>query len=203
MDLPHKDEEKDKEHEEHDHGTLDFHIWLDPKNAALMVQHISDVLSKSDPTNEEKYAANANKYIQELWALDVTIRGDLEDGLRAFADAENIVPYLAYHPAYQYFEKAYGLEEAHTMVLHPEAGGGAKSLSELLDWLKGKKLNCVFSEPQFDSALVKKLAGTMKAKVVPLNIEGSGQPPGKDAYLKLMRDLAKQVGGCYSRDRGK
>ena len=55
--------------EEHEHHTeaatdkehLDQHIWLDPRNAQLIVQAVSEQLQQLDPAHSKLYAENASR----------------------------------------------------------------------------------------------------------------------------------------------
>lgn len=54
----------------HEHGQQDEHVWMSLKNAAVIVDHISDELSAIDGVNGEKYKENAQKYKNQLAELD-------------------------------------------------------------------------------------------------------------------------------------
>ena len=60
--------------EEHDHGEgeieYDEHVWLSLKNAAVLVNNISDAVQKIDPAHAEAYQKNAAAYREKLNALD-------------------------------------------------------------------------------------------------------------------------------------
>ncbi len=68
----HEDEDEhdeDREHEE-DEAEYDEHVWLSLKNAAILVNGISDAVGKIDPDNAEAYKRNSEAYIEKLNALD-------------------------------------------------------------------------------------------------------------------------------------
>lgn len=58
----------------HDHSKeeieYDEHVWLSLKNAIMFSEKIAGVLGQADPENAETYKSNADKYIDELSALD-------------------------------------------------------------------------------------------------------------------------------------
>ena len=60
------DEEGHDDHDDHNHGEFDAHIWLDPSNAKQMVREIAHELGDLDPTNKDKYEANAEATILTL-----------------------------------------------------------------------------------------------------------------------------------------
>lgn len=56
--------------QEEDEDELDEHVWLSLRNAELIVNEIANTLGEIDPTNKEKYLANANSYNLQLSSLD-------------------------------------------------------------------------------------------------------------------------------------
>lgn len=67
-----------EEDEEEEEEAKDEHIWLSPKNAALLVSPISEALKSADPDHKDAYVAAAADYLAKLNALD-----------RDYADAVN------------------------------------------------------------------------------------------------------------------
>lgn len=63
------DADEDHDHEE-DEAEYDEHVWLSVKNAAVLVQKISEAVQKVDPDNAEAYKKNTASYIEKLNALD-------------------------------------------------------------------------------------------------------------------------------------
>ena len=76
-DHEHEDDEDHDEDHDHDHeheeGEIEYdeHVWLSLKNAAVLVNSISDAVQKIDPDNAESYQKNAAAYVKKLNALDV------------------------------------------------------------------------------------------------------------------------------------
>ena len=76
----------DHEHE-HDHGhdheeEADEHVWLSLKNAAVLVDAISNALQELDPDNKDIYAANASAYIEKLSVLDGAYQSAVDGAAR-------------------------------------------------------------------------------------------------------------------------
>lgn len=75
-DHDHEHEGEDDHDEDHDHeheeGEVEYdeHVWLSLKNAAVLVNSISDAVQKIDPDNAESYRKNAAAYAEKLNALD-------------------------------------------------------------------------------------------------------------------------------------
>lgn len=64
------DHEDEDEHDHHDEIEYDEHVWLSLRNAAILVESISDAIQKIDSANAEIYKANSTSYIGKLNALD-------------------------------------------------------------------------------------------------------------------------------------
>ncbi len=63
------DEDHDHEHEEEE-AEYDEHVWLSLRNAAVLVNSISDAVQKLDPDHAGSYKKNAAAYVEKLNALD-------------------------------------------------------------------------------------------------------------------------------------
>lgn len=61
----HEDEDYEEEHPEYDE-----HVWLSLKNSAKLCTAIADCLGTADQNNADAYKANAEKYFDQLAALD-------------------------------------------------------------------------------------------------------------------------------------
>ena len=64
------DEDIEKAHDHHDEIEYDEHVWLSLRNAAILVDSISEAIQKIDSANAEVYKANSASYIEKLNALD-------------------------------------------------------------------------------------------------------------------------------------
>ena len=72
---------------------------------------------------------------------------------------------------------------------------GAKRLKELKVLINNENIKCVFSEPQFESKIVKAIAeGT--AKTVILDPLGFNIEPGKNLYNQLIINMTESFIAC-------
>ncbi len=72
----HNEDHEDEDHEEdgHDHEEgpeYDEHVWLSLKNAAVLVDHISQSIQAVDPSNADLYASNTEAYLSKIRDLDI------------------------------------------------------------------------------------------------------------------------------------
>ncbi|MEW6445466.1 MAG: zinc ABC transporter substrate-binding protein [Pseudomonadota bacterium] len=171
-------------------SSLDGHLWLSPANASMIVRAANATLSAADPANAERYAANAEKTIRRLAALNAELR----DKLAPVQDK----PFIVFHDAYQYFEHSYGLHAVGSILVNPEAMAGAKRVSEMRAKIKALGATCVFSEPQFEPKLVQTLIEGANARAGVLDPLGANLPSGLEGYESLLRNLSENLGGCLA-----
>jgi zinc transport system substrate-binding protein len=176
---------------DHKHAENDGHLWLDLDNAAAIVRIAVRELSALDKENAPKYAANGDKAVAALKALDDDIRKQLAPlkGKR----------FVVSHDSIQYFEKRYGLAAAGAISISPERPPSARRLHELRARITRDKVVCVFGEPQVPNSLVKTVVEGTPARTGVLDTDGGmAVPEGKDAYATMMTNLAKSLVGCLS-----
>ncbi|MDG2033172.1 MAG: zinc ABC transporter substrate-binding protein ZnuA [Rhodospirillales bacterium] len=178
------------DHAGHGHGEHNMHVWLDPQNARIMALAIAQKLKSVDPANAAVYDANAKNVSVRLQALSNKLR----DSLIPVKSS----PFFVFHDAYQYFEKRYGLNGVGSISVSPERKPGAKRIKELRSKVKSAQVNCIFSEPQFEPAIVKTLIANSKAKAGVLDPLGSGIKPGPNGYFELMENMANAFYRCLA-----
>jgi zinc transport system substrate-binding protein len=167
---------------------MDGHLFLDIDNAKAIVRAALAALATADSANKDRYAANAAKVTARLDALDAELRATL-------APVKDR-PFVVFHDAYQYVELRYGLTGAGAITVSPERRPGAKRLGDLRKKIATLKAVCVFSEPQFEPALVRTVTEGTTAKTGTLDPLGADLKPGPDAYFDMMRRLAKSLSDC-------
>ncbi len=176
----------DHGHEGHAHGEHDPHVWLDPMNAKAIVKEIEKQLVKLDPDNSSKYKANSKKAQSELDNLTKNIKRDLKGNLR----------FVVFHDAYQYFENRFGIKVLGALTVNPDVLPGAEQLSEIREVIEHEKVNCLFSEPQFNPAIIKSIAKDTKIKTGVLDPLGATLDKGKGMYSELLQSMYASFKGC-------
>ncbi len=180
----------------HDHSHAeqrrDYHLWLDPQHAVALTDAITERLAAIDPDNAEHYRENAAAQTERLKALDARLKERLEP-IRGR-------PYVVFHDAYQHFERRYGLEAVGAVTVNPEQPPGARHLQDIRGQIRDLGAVCVFSEPQFEPAIVRSLVRGLDARGGELDPLGAGLEPGPDAYFKLLERLADGFLDCLAED---
>ena len=179
------------EHEGHDdhghhHGEFDIHFWLDPEIAKSIVKIASLELSEVDPANQATYQTNASNAVSELDKLINDTRTKIN------SDAK----YIVFHDAYQYFEQRFDIEVIGALTVNPEVLPGAKQLAEIREVIEHEKVNCLFSEPQFNPSIANTIAQDTGIKAAVLDPLGAELEPGKELYFQLINDMASSFESC-------
>jgi zinc transport system substrate-binding protein len=168
----HHHDEEGEEHDEHmhdgheaeqdhDHGILDPHIWLDPVRAETIARNTCAGLVAVDPGHRAEYEANLAALLKDMETLNATISRTLA------AVPEDRRSFLVFHPSWGYFADRYGLTQVAI-----EAGGsepGPRHLAEIIEHGRELHVSAVFVQPQFSQRSAAVIASELKAAVVPLD----------------------------------
>ena len=157
----HGDHAKEDGHDEHNHGALDPHIWLNPVYAQLQVKNIANALSNSDPTNKNYYQSNAAIYNQELNLLDTKIRTELSGCKTDF---------ITFHDAFSYFSEEYGLTQ-HTIISSTDSHGDVtpKTLEHIISLARELNIKVIFAEESTSTKTSQVIADEIGGKVLVLS----------------------------------
>ncbi|MBI6629920.1 zinc ABC transporter substrate-binding protein [Pontibaca salina] len=179
------------EHDEHDHDhdhAYDPHGWLDPKNAIVWLDTIAAELSALDPDNATTYAANAAKSKAELNAL-------IEEVSNALAPLHDL-RFVVFHDAYQYFESRFGVTTTGAISMSDAKDPGPAHLAALRDRITEMGVTCLFTEPQFNPAMIDTIRGQRDLQVAVIDPLGATLQPGATLYSQLLRDMAQALQSC-------
>ncbi len=168
----------------------DPHVWLDPANAVVIARAAAAALADADPDNRAIYAANAERFAARADALDAE--------LEAFLAPVRTTPYAVLHDAFQHFERRYRLNAVGAVTAGPEHMPGAKRIQRIRERIETLGAPCLFSEPQFATALAETIARDVNARTGVLDPLGAALEPGPDAYFALMRGLARALVDCLA-----
>jgi zinc transport system substrate-binding protein len=178
------------------HAPSDPHIWLDPILAIHQVENIRDGLSKVDPNNSVYYAQNARKFIGQLKSLDASIKDNLSGSNCAKRD------FIAFHNAFSYFAKQYGLNQHSIKGLTPEGEVLPQRLVEVVQLAKHLGINVIYSEDLINSRSSQAIADEIpNSKVMVLSpIEGikkQEQQQGIGYLEKMYQNLSALKEGLW------
>jgi zinc transport system substrate-binding protein len=165
----------------------DPHIWLSPQNAHVIVDAIANELSRLDAAHAHIYDNNRRRLHQRIDESDSQIRRQLAGKTSAF---------LSYHDAYQYFEQAYGLNNAGFVSGGDEISPSAKYVHALRDKIQKEQLHCLFYEAPNRPALIDTLTHGLEIDALELDAMGARLDPGEDTWFEIINKLADTFNSC-------
>ena len=181
-----EDDHDDHGHEGHAHGEHDPHIWLDPMNAKVILEEMTEHLIENDQANASKYKANLKKAHKDLDKLTKKVKSELNKDFKS----------IVFHDAYQYFEKRFDVNVLGAFTVNTDVMPGAEQLAEIREIIEHDKVSCVFSEPQFNPDIINAVAKDMNISTGVLDPLGATLNPGKDLYFDLISNMSKSFKGC-------
>jgi len=142
-------------------GGSDFHTWLDPILAKQQVLNIRDALISIDPAGKALYEKNAAEYLAKLDVLDAKIKNALAKTQKK--------EFVAFHEAFSYFAKRYGLTQ-HFLLEGLAEEPGPDDIIKVIDIVKKSDIKIIFFEPNLDpEALTKVTEAVPGIKTLPLD----------------------------------
>lgn len=184
------EEEGEAKEEGHEESALDPHIWLDPVLAKKQVESIRNGLIQVDSANADYYRQNAQQYIAELDSLDAFIRSELSNCEKT--------DFIAFHNAFSYFAKRYGLTQ-HSVHegLSPEGEVLPQRISEIKQLATSLGINIIYSEDLVDPRLANVIASEIpNGQVLVLSpIEGLDREEQEKGfgYIEKMRQNVENL----------
>ncbi|WP_017595645.1 metal ABC transporter substrate-binding protein [Nocardiopsis potens] len=176
------------EEEEHDHGELDPHMWLDTGLMAEAADGLADRLAEVDPDGAEEYRANAERVRTEL----EEIGAEYDEGL-ARCDSRTLV---VNHAAFGYLAAAHDLEQLSVSGIDPESEPSPARIAEVADLVEEHDVTTVFTETLVSPAVAETIADEAGAETAVLDpLEGiTDESPGDD-YPSVMRGNLESLRG--------
>lgn len=167
------------QHAGHETGG-DPHVWLDP---VLVRDHavaaIATALSQVDPTHAAIFGEGAKHFQAALTQLDL----DIQHTLTPLPDRR----YIAFHSAWTYFGRRYGLEQIDVVESFPGKEPSAQEIAALVDKARAAHVRALLVEPQFSARLAVQIANEFGGRTVTVDPLGGPAVPGRNHYLDLMR----------------
>lgn len=172
----------DTAEDEHDHGTVDPHVWLDPVLAIQQVYNIRDGLTAANPAGAETYRANAESFAAQLEGL----HRDYSERLSACTHDTIVTT----HQAFGYLVERYGIKVQTLSGISPEAVSTA-DVVDLVEFMRDNNIGYVLAEDITDTRAVNVLAEETGAQVLTLSpLEGAttAQLESGVTYMDRMRE---------------
>jgi zinc transport system substrate-binding protein len=155
------------------------HVWLDPLLAVTMVRRIEAALKAADPPAAERYAARTRAYIGDLERL----HREIEATIARFDRRQ----YVAFHPAWDYFARRYGLEPVGIIETAPGSQPNPRQIGNIVAQIQTHGLQAIFAEPQLNLRIAEIIARQAGVRLLILDPIGGKGLPGRGTYIDLMR----------------
>lgn len=166
--------------EEHDHGAVDPHFWLDPTRLAAVGEAIADRLAQSDPAGAAAYRANAAAFTAQLTTLDA----ELETGLATCTNRDLVTG----HSAFGYFAERYGFTQEPISGLSPDLEPRASDLAHVVEFVREHDVRTIYAETIASPLITQALARETGARVAVLDtVEGISDESAAADYPGVMR----------------
>jgi zinc/manganese transport system substrate-binding protein len=190
--LKGEEDEGPDEHEaddHHHHGEFDPHAWQDLSNVLTYVDNIEKALGDIDPTGTASHRVNADKYRQEIRALDA----ELQDTFKAIPKSRRKV--VTTHDAFGYFARAYGVTFIAPVGINTDAEPSAADIGRIIKQIRNDKIPAVFMESISDPRLLERTRQESGAKIGgTLYSDALSKRDGPaSTYLDMMRHNARTL----------
>ncbi len=168
------------DHRDHGNGEYDSHIWLDPINAKIILNKISEHLIENDSKNTSTYKSNLAKALTEIDKLIIDVITKTNKDLN----------YVVFHDAYQYYENRFNINILGAITVNPDVMPGAEQIHEIHEIIERDNVSCLLSEPQFNPDIIKSIAKDTNVKTGVLDPLGANLNKGKNLYFDLIRNMS-------------
>ena len=142
-------------------GELDPHIWTSPKEMLKIAENSFNAILKIDPVNRAVYEKGYNALTEDIRAADGKFAA-------LFQNSYVSKKFIAYHPAWSYFARHYGLEQyaVETDGKPPKA----KELKTVIEKAKAENIKVFLIQPQHSAGLAAGIAKELGVKPVTIDI---------------------------------
>jgi zinc transport system substrate-binding protein len=151
-----EDNGHDHDHDGHDHGFYDPHVWMSPLNVLKISRNIMMVLSQKNPSKKDFYLENYLSFSKEILELDLNL-------LKSTQNIKNKNVFV-FHPSWGYFMDDYNLKQIPVESQGKEPG--PKYLAKLMEFAKKNNIKTLLVQPQFPLSTAKVMEKTLGLNVV-------------------------------------
>jgi ABC-type Zn2+ transport system substrate-binding protein/surface adhesin/cytochrome oxidase Cu insertion factor (SCO1/SenC/PrrC family) len=168
-------------------------LWLDTRNALILVTELTNAITAFDPDNSKHYQSNSAKLLEEISDLD----REFEYGYRSVRAGRIFL----YHDTLQYFEQAYGTRVVGTLSSKLGGTPDVKAFLEARTRIDDTNaaVDCVLTEAGMSTDNLAALISDSRIKVVEIDSFGTRFEPGPGLYTAMMRANFNAIKGCFEK----
>lgn len=140
----------------------DPHVWTSPKNAAIQVKNIGEILSSASPDNKKLFTDHVAKYSKQISDLDAWAKKSLD----SVPDAHRVL--FTSHDAFGYFSKTYGVKfiGAAMSDFNSQQDATADHIAKAAKEVKDSGALAVFAENSNNSKSIEAVAKAAGVKAI-------------------------------------
>lgn len=180
-DDEHIDYEAADDHDGHDHGNIDPHIWLDPVVMGAQVPMLVETLTEIDPAGASVYQENGAQLATALEELDAAYRQSFQDATKR--------TFVVQHKAFGHLAKRYDLTQMSVGGLSTEVEPNPKDLIQIIHFVEDNQTEVIFYQSGDTSAVAETIAAETGAEfsvLYDLENKPEGIEESGNIYLKAM-----------------
>ena len=181
IDVDHKDHTEQDDEDEHHHGDVNPHLWIDPVYAKELAEQILQQLTEVDPGHQAEYEENFQALATDLEQLDQDFASMAKQAKRK--------QFVVAHKAYSYWESRYGLEQIAIAGISSTEEPSQKKLQAIVDTINEEKVPYIFAEQNINSDLaeiIQKETGTELLPIHNLAVLTEDDLKNDETYFTLM-----------------
>ncbi len=158
-----------------DSGSYNPHVWLDVKLYEMMAVNVYTALVRIDPGSTSYFTQNFGKFMLNLNLLD----GEIRDSLLSVKGK----PFVAQHPAWVYFARAYGLGKEYSLESDSGQSIGPQDYRNIINIMRKNDIKSIIGDPVTPSKITNELSSQTGASIVMVN------PISVFDYFDLMKSV--------------
>ena len=170
----------------------DPYLWMDNRNAILLIDELTRLLQDLDPSRAHLYMRNRRQLLQRLSLLD----RELEYGYRGLKAGSAV----QYYDTLQYFEQAYALPVIDHVAASPEHAVDAASLLKVRGLIGRGEAVCLLTDVGLEMKHLSVITQGLSPRLAELDLLGRQWDAGPDLYFRLMRHTSDKIKECLNMD---
>lgn len=176
----HGHEEAHSDEEEHDHGSMDPHIWLSPSLASDMALSVKTALTELSPDNADMYNENYEALKADIEQLD-------EQLTQISSDPVNTDVFIS-HESIGYLAHQYGFNQVGINGLSNHEPS-QQELTEIIDSINAEDIPYILYEPNVTSTVTDVIRSETNAEPLYFNnLESLANNDPEDATYQSMME---------------
>lgn len=168
----------------------DPHIWMDPENAAIMVQNISEGLCRLDPDNADSYRLNAEKTITTLHSLTKELLQEISPNTN--------IQLITFHDGFSYFSHAFNIPIIESVEEEEGSEASAKTVNDIVAVISDNQIPAIFTETNSSVATAQTICRECGIQHFALSMCMSGDGSSVEDYCTIIRSNIKIIKEAFS-----